>query len=145
MNNITAIFKEKKLKLTPQRIAVYKYLKSTVEHPSAETIYKALQPEYPTMSLATVYKALKTLVEVDLVQELNVGEGNFRYDGNTCPHPHIQCLQCGRVDDIKDVCFSYLNEKITPYTDYEVLTNQTYFYGLCNECKQNKNVSTEAD
>lgn len=50
MNNITAIFKEKKLKLTPQRIAVYKYLKSTNEHPSAETIYKSLQPEYPTMS-----------------------------------------------------------------------------------------------
>ena len=83
MNNITNIFREKKLKLTPQRIAVYRYLQSTKEHPSAETIYKALQPEYPTMSLATVYKALKTLVEVDLVQELNVGEGNFRYDANT--------------------------------------------------------------
>lgn len=145
MNNITAIFKEKKLKLTPQRIAVYKYLKSTEEHPSAETIYKALQPEYPTMSLATVYKALKTLVEVDLVQELNVGEGNFRYDGNTCPHSHIQCLQCGRVEDIKDVCFSDLNEKIAPYTNYEVLTNQIYFYGLCNECKQNKDALSEAD
>src|SRR3712207_1526980 len=94
MHNITNIFKEKKLKLTPQRMAVYKYLKSTKEHPSAEMIYKALQPDYPTMSLATVYKALKTLVEVDLVQELNVGENNFRYDGNIYPHPHIQCLNC---------------------------------------------------
>ncbi|SQB89846.1 Zinc uptake regulation protein [Clostridium tetanomorphum] len=111
MNNITAIFKEKKLKLTPQRIAVYRYLKSTKEHPSAEVIYKALQPEYPTMSLATVYKALKTLVEVNLIQEINVGEGNFRYDGNICPHSHIQCLQCGRVDDVEDICFEDLNKK----------------------------------
>ena len=98
MDNISSIFKEKKLKLTPQRIAVCKYLKSTKEHPSAETIYKALQVEFPTMSLATVYKALKTLVEVDLVQEINVGEGNFRYDGNVCSHPHIQCLTCGSVN-----------------------------------------------
>ena len=82
MEDIILTFKEKKLKLTPQRLAVYQYLKSTSEHPSAETIYKSLQPNYPTMSLATVYKTLKTLVEIGLVQELNVGEGNFRYDGN---------------------------------------------------------------
>jgi Fur family peroxide stress response transcriptional regulator len=138
MNNLTEVFKEKKLKLTPQRIAVYKYLKSTKEHPSAEVIYKALQPEYPTMSLATVYKALKTLVEVDLVQELNVGEGNFRYDGTVCPHSHIQCLSCGKVDDIESVCFSDLNQKIQEYTDYEVMTNQVYFYGICKDCKDKK-------
>ena len=135
MNNISSIFREKKLKLTPQRIAVYKYLQSTKEHPSAEIIYKALQPEYPTMSLATVYKALKTLVEVGLVQEINVGEGNFRYDGNVCAHPHIQCVNCGKVDDVEDVCFNDLNDKIKPYTKYEVLTNQVYFYGLCENCK----------
>ena len=58
MEDIILTFKEKKLKLTPQRLAVYQYLKSTREHPSAETIYKALQPNYPTMSLATVYKTL---------------------------------------------------------------------------------------
>lgn len=136
MDNLANIFREKKLKLTPQRIAVYKFLQSTDEHPSAETIYKALQPEYPTMSLATVYKALKTLVEVNLVQEINVGEGNFRYDGNICPHPHIQCLNCGKVDDIHGICFSDLNDKVKNFTDYEIISNQVYFYGICKCCKQ---------
>ncbi|CDI50553.1 Fur family transcriptional regulator [Clostridium tetani] len=136
MNNITAIFKEKKLKLTPQRIAVYKYLKSTNKHPSAETIYKSLQAEYPTMSLATVYKTLKTLVEVDLIQEINVGEGNFRYDGKINSHSHIQCISCGKVDDIDDINFENLNDKIKPCTDYDVLSNQVYFYGICSCCKK---------
>lgn len=134
MDNITAIFKEKKLKLTPQRIAVYMYLRSTKEHPSAETIYKALHKDYPTMSLATVYKALKTLVEVNLVRELNVGEGNFRYDGNVTPHPHIQCMSCGKVDDIEGISFDDLNDKIRNYTDYEIISNRVYFYGICTEC-----------
>lgn len=137
MNNLTGIFREKKLKLTPQRIAVYKFLKSTKEHPSAETIYKALQPEYPTMSLATVYKALKTLVEVDLVKEINVGEGNFRYDGNVNPHPHIQCLDCGKVDDIEGISFSDLNDTARNYTDYDIVDNKIYFYGICSCCKSN--------
>ena len=137
MNTIIGIFKDKKLKLTPQRIAVYKYLKSTIEHPSAEIIYKAIQPEYPTMSLATVYKALKTLIEVNLVQEINVGEGNFRYDGNMCSHPHIQCLTCGRVEDISGICFSDLDDKVKPFTDYQIMESRVYFYGLCKECKKN--------
>ncbi|MGH4123034.1 MAG: Fur family transcriptional regulator [Clostridium sp.] len=136
MDNITTIFREKKLKLTPQRIAVYKYLKSTKEHPSAEVIYKALQPTYPTMSLATIYKALKTLVGVELIIELNVGEGNFRYDGNMASHPHVQCISCGRVDDIEGICFSNLNEDVKQYTTYEVLANKIYFYGLCENCKK---------
>ena len=136
MDNITTIFREKKLKLTPQRIAVYKYLQSTKEHPSAEVIYKALQPTYPTMSLATVYKALKTLVEVELIIELNVGEGNFRYDGNMCSHPHIQCMSCGKVDDIEGICFSNVNEDVKQHTSYEVLASKIYFYGLCENCKQ---------
>lgn len=136
MDNITNIFREKNLKLTPQRIAVYKYLKSTCEHPSAELIYKALQPSYPTMSLATVYKSLKTLVEVKLIQEINLGEGNFRYDAKVCPHSHVQCLSCGKVEDIDDICFEDLNAKIASHTNFEVLSNQVYFYGLCTNCKE---------
>jgi Fur family peroxide stress response transcriptional regulator len=134
LESITSVFKDKKLKLTPQRIAVYKYLKSTKEHPSAESIYKALQPEYPTMSLATVYKALKTLVAVNLVQELNVGEGNFRYDAEVKSHPHIQCVSCGRVDDIMGIDLMYLNDKVSDYSDYTILSNKVYFYGTCSNC-----------
>ncbi|MDO5039702.1 Fur family transcriptional regulator [Clostridium sp.] len=135
MENITAIFKEKKLKLTPQRLAVYKYLMSTKEHPSAEVIYKAIQKDFPTMSLATVYKALKTLVEVGLVQELNVGEGNFRYDGNMNSHPHIQCINCGKVDDLMNISLDHLNSEVEQKSNYKVLSNQTYFYGLCKDCQ----------
>ena len=135
MYNITSIFREKKLKLTPQRIAVYKYLMGTKEHPSAEIIYKALQKDYPTMSLATVYKALKTLVEVNLIQEINVGEGNFRYDGNSSEHCHIQCLHCGRVDDLEEMDSKSLNEKAETHSKYKIVSNKIYFYGICEDCQ----------
>ena len=135
MENITSIFREKKLKLTPQRLAVYKYLMSTNEHPSAEIIYKALQPEYPTMSLATVYKALKTLVEVKLVQEINVGEVNFRYDANSHEHAHIQCINCSKVTDLENISFTTLNRTAEECSEYKVLSNRIFFYGLCKDCQ----------
>ncbi|NRZ08808.1 Fe2+ or Zn2+ uptake regulation protein [Clostridium beijerinckii] len=87
------------------------------------------------MSLATVYKALKTLVDVGLIQEINVGEGNFRYDGNSLPHPHLQCLSCGRVDDFKDLSLDNLNALAKEHTDYQIVSNKVYFYGYCSNCK----------
>lgn len=137
MDNITKTFKEKKLKLTPQRIAVYKYLKGTKEHPSAEVIYKALQEDYPTMSLATVYKTLKTLVEVNLIMELNLGEGNFRYDATTSNHSHIQCLHCSKVVDLYGLQVDDLNAKASEISEFEILNSQSYFYGVCGSCKKN--------
>ena len=135
MDHIASIFKEKKLKLTPQRLAVYNYLINTTSHPSADVIYTDIHIQYPTMSLATVYKALKTLVEVGLIQEINVGEGNFRYDGNSYPHPHLQCLGCGKVDDFKDLTLDNLNSLAENHTDYKIISNKVYFYGYCTNCQ----------
>ncbi|MCE5221599.1 MAG: transcriptional repressor [Clostridium sp.] len=135
MDYIASIFREKKLKLTPQRLAVYNYLINTTSHPSADVIYTDIHVQYPTMSLATVYKALKTLVDVGLIQEINVGEGNFRYDGNSSSHPHLQCLGCGKVDDFKDLSLDNLNSLAEKHTDYQIVYNKVYFYGYCADCK----------
>lgn len=135
MDQIASIFKEKKLKLTPQRLAVYNYLINTTAHPSADTIYTDIHVQYPTMSLATVYKALKTLVEVGLIQEINVGEGNFRYDANSFPHPHLQCLKCGKVDDFLNFTLDDLNASAQNHTDYKIVSSKVYFYGYCKNCQ----------
>ena len=119
MDNITSIFKEKKLKLTPQRLAVYLHLMGTKEHPSAEAIYKAL----------------KTLVEVGLVQEINVGEGNFRYDATVDDHAHIQCLKCGKVDDLTAKAFPDLNQIAEENSKYKIQWNKLFFYGVCEDCQ----------
>lgn len=136
MDNLNLFFKEKNLKLTPQRYAIYQYLAGTKSHPSAEMIYNELRPTYPTMSLATVYKTLKTLIQLGIVQELNVGEDNFRFDGNSSLHPHIICTCCGRVDDIENVDFTYLNKEAENNSTYKVSAHQLYFYGKCKECQK---------
>lgn len=135
MQDIALIFKEKKLKLTPQRLAIYNYLMNTTSHPSADTIYNAIHDQFPTMSLATVYKAVKTLAEVGLIQEINVGEGNFRYDGTPYSHPHIQCSKCGKVEDLKNISLDYLNSLAEENCEYKVVSSKVYFYGYCKDCQ----------
>jgi Fur family transcriptional regulator, peroxide stress response regulator len=136
MVDVVKVLKEKGYKVTPQRIAVYDVLKNTKEHPTVEVIYNKLQPMYPTMSLATVYKSLEMFKDLDLVQELNVGEDKFRYDANVNPHPHITCVACGRVDDVDNEMFFNLSEQVSIKTGYQITGQKLYFYGHCPACKQ---------
>ena len=40
----------KKIKVTPQRMAVYSILKQSKYHPNVEMIYQKLKPDFPAMS-----------------------------------------------------------------------------------------------
>lgn len=140
MDEATVLLKEKGLKVTPQRLAIVNLLKNTKEHPSAETIYKKLSSDFPTMSLATVYKTLEMLKNIGLVQELNVGEGSFRYDANIESHPHVVCLSCNRVDDLDESVLKDVMDEVKKHTDYLLTEQKLYFYGYCPEC-QNKQVN----
>ncbi len=125
-------------KVTPQRLAVYEALARTRSHPRAEMLYKELRPSYPTMSLATVYKSLSILCEIGLAQELSFGEDAFRYDADTSDHPHVRCVQCGRVDDVEAIDTKELTDEVAHSTGYHLTDHQLYFFGICPECRSKK-------
>lgn len=136
MKNLADLLKSKNLKVTPQRLAIFHMLYNTKEHPSAEVIYKSLQETHPTMSLATVYKTLDSFKKSNLVQEINVGEDSFRYDVSVHSHPHIVCVECHKVFDMDSPYLKDVREKVSEETDFKILNEQLYFYGICPECQQ---------
>lgn len=137
MKEAAQILRDKGLKVTPQRIAIYTMLMGTKAHPSAETIYRSLEATNPTMSLATVYKTLDSLQGVQLVQELNVGDGCSRYDAETRSHPHFICKTCGEVFDFPiTVLTKELKSHIQDQTDYRIDSAQVFFYGECPACQK---------
>lgn len=136
MKETAQLLREKGLKVTPQRIAVYNMLLSTTEHPNAEMIYKTLEPANPTMSLATVYKTLDFFKQLGLVQELNVGEPSSRYDAVVKCHPHTVCKVCGKVDDLHMEELTEVAKKLVPHLDFDVECEQLILYGTCAECKK---------
>lgn len=141
MNTIAALLREKGLKVTPQRIAIYQMLKNTKCHPTADTIYQALSPANPAMSLATVYKTLDSFQSVDLVQQLNVGNNCSRYDAEIKSHPHFICTQCNQVIDFQASGLANIKEKIENETDCIIEREQLFFYGICPECQKKEHSS----
>ncbi|MCL2321466.1 MAG: transcriptional repressor [Oscillospiraceae bacterium] len=135
MVEIASELKKNKLKLTPQRLAIYRFLKETKSHPSADDIYKAIFKSFPSISLATVYKTLKTLVDVELISEINVGEGSFRYECNIGePHSHFYCNKCNKVEDIELKTLTSIKEDLEKSTNNKIDSLKIYLFGTCKNC-----------
>lgn len=135
MKDTTQILREKNIKVTPQRIAVYNMLLNTEQHPDAETIHKSLEITNPTISLATIYKTVDYFKSLGLVQELNVGQGRSRYDAIVEAHPHTVCLCCGKVEDLFNEELLNLHKKIPTESGFVADFEQVIFYGKCKDCK----------
>ena len=87
-------------KLTPQRLAVIRYMLGNEEHPSALKIHKELKRRYPTLSFSTVYNTLSMLEKITELQSIHVFDNFLNYDPNTNPHIHFYCTSCGHISDI---------------------------------------------
>src|SRR5438552_18170492 len=77
-------------RFTRQRAAVYAYLSSVGNHPTAEQVFAAVRKALPNISLATVYKALEALVEVGVAARIT-DAGVARYDARSEAHYHLRC------------------------------------------------------
>lgn len=125
------------IKVTPQRIAIYRELASTDQHPSTETIYKKIKDYYPNISLTTVYRTLETFEKLGLIAVVNVLYNAARYDANLTPHHHIVCTDCKKVEDVYDESLNNLDISNKTLGDYKVEGYSLLLSGQCKNCRSN--------
>jgi Fur family peroxide stress response transcriptional regulator len=76
--DIVTLFKDKGLKSTPQRIAVYKFLDEHRTHPDVETVYEGVSKDNPAFSKTTVYNCLQALSECGLLMPIKIDNEKIR-------------------------------------------------------------------
>ncbi len=135
VNNFIEHSKRLGLKVTPQRIAIYRELAITDKHPSTENIYKKIKDYYPNISLTTVYRTLETFEKLGLVSIVNVLSSAARYDANLETHHHIVCSKCKKVEDVYDESLNKLNISAKTLGDYKVHGYSLILNGTCRTCR----------
>lgn len=124
----------KTLKHSRQRDSIKAFLKDRFDHPTADTVYTCIREEYPNISLGTVYRNLNLLVELGEIQKLTCGDGKDHFDYNTAPHYHFVCNCCGAVQDLPLEPQANIEAIAQQYTDGQIESHMTYFYGICCDC-----------
>lgn len=93
-------FHQAGMRLTRQRMAIYRELSSRFDHPDVDMLYKAVKPRIPQISLFTVYRTMNALEAAGMVWRVATWKGHARYDGNVETHGHFLCETCGRIHDM---------------------------------------------
>ena len=88
------------MRLTRQRLAIYRELESRFDHPDVERVFRAVKPRIPQISLFTVYRTMNALEAAGMVLRVATVKGHARYDGNADTHSHFLCETCGKIDDV---------------------------------------------
>ncbi len=130
--------KQHRLKVTPQRTAIFNILAEDDNHPSADEIFKKIQMKLPNISFDTVNRTLLTFAEIGLI-DLAEGHGTpRRFDTNLQPHHHFFCVKCGQLTDFD--CKACDNLKIPEKIRAKFLINsqRVVLKGLCDACRATK-------
>lgn len=131
---LTDLFRERGLRVTPQRQMIFGLLAGNDAHPTVESLYERAQAEMPTMSLKTVYQTVHDLEALGEVSVLDLGTGSLRVDPNVeHAHHHLVCSSCGRVRDLP-VEFDGLRVPGRFRRDFTVDSVQVIFRGRCDNC-----------
>ena len=125
--------KEKKLKVTPQRMAILNEIKKN-GHISIEEIYENIKKDYPSISLATVYKNITSLYEANLLREVKAPYQKQRYELSCDRHIHVSCEKCGKLEDVHLELSSVMNE-CSDITQYQLHDMSVVFLGICADCR----------
>lgn len=134
--------KERRFRLTPQRLAVIRILATSQEHLSVEEIYQRVKSDFPVTSLATIYKIINVLRKVGELMELGFVDDCNRYDGaRPFPHPHLICTYCRKILDPDISTLNELTKEVEEKTGFQIVNHRLDFFGICPECQKKKSIS----
>jgi Fur family peroxide stress response transcriptional regulator len=122
-------------KLTPQRLAVIKYMLGNESHPSALTIHGDLKKRYPSLSFSTVYNTLNVLEEIGEVRSVFVFSDHLNYDPHVEPHIHFLCRECKRIHDIHIADIDGVQLPAGEIDGHIVDSSQLILKGTCKNCR----------
>jgi Fur family peroxide stress response transcriptional regulator len=92
--------REAGLKLTQQRLEIFREIASRTDHPDAETVYHAVHGRLPSVSLDTVCRTLWLLYDLNLIATYGRLRDTVHFDPNPAPHHHYICVRCGVIRDL---------------------------------------------
>ena len=126
---------ERSAKHFRKRDAILTCLRGTTVHPSAEWVYEQLRAEHSDISLATVYRNLALFKSQGTIASLGTVQGVERFDGNTAPHVHYICTDCGCILDLEGIAVpEELNNAAACSAGGQISGCQLTFTGKCKNC-----------
>jgi Fur family peroxide stress response transcriptional regulator len=131
---IIAQLREKRLKITSQRLAVIDVLIEQGNfHPGASLVYKKAKKKQKSLSLSTTYATLNELSRLGIIKTLQFDRMENRYEGNLEQHINLVCERCKKILDYK-VPITVDRRGVAKKTGFSITDTRLEYYGYCRDC-----------
>ncbi len=124
------------MKLTHQRMEIFREVAMSEEHPDAEEIYNKVRKRLPSLSLDTVYRTLWSLLDLGLITTLGLPRKTVRFDANMRLHHHFVCTKCGMTRDFYSKKLDRLKIPGSEEILETVQRTQVEVIGICMKCSK---------
>lgn len=125
------------VKLTYQRLEIFREVAASLEHPDAEAVFKRVRLRMPTVSLDTVYRTLWLLNDLGVVTTLGPRRESVRFDANPRAHHHYVCVRCGLTLDFESVDLArFVPDAVKKMGS--IVTTRLEVSGVCAKCVKEK-------
>ena len=131
---LTAEFRTRGLKVTPQRQLLFSLLHGHTGHPTAESLFAEASDRMPGISLRTVYQTVNDLVTMGELHALQFAGGSTRFDPNVDDHHHAHCDVCGELHDVYVDHFDSL--LVSGFAGFQPERASIGFGGVCASCRE---------
>ncbi len=145
MERMMSMLRQAGVRLTPQRLEIFREVAGTDEHPDAETIYKRIRKRMPTVSLDTVYRTLWLFKDVGLIAALEGLSERIRFDANVRPHHHFVCERCGAIRDFEVDADREWKPPHSIAAIGDVHSTHIELRGICSQCKNKRKNNIETN
>lgn len=143
LEHLKAVAKAAGVKLTHQRLEIFREVASSLDHPDAEAVFRAVQARMPTVSLDTVYRTLWMLNDLGLITTLGRRRGTVRFDGNIRDHHHYICVRCGLARDFESPAFNTLQIPAAVAEFGRAIATHVEIRGICKGCAKEEASATK--
>jgi Fur family peroxide stress response transcriptional regulator len=134
MDRFENVVRRAGVKLTQQRIEIFREVARTGDHPDIETVFTSVRKKMPTVSLDTVYRTLGLFADLGLVTTVRPLNARVRFDANTEAHHHFFCTRCGATLDFEPRDFENLEVPKAATSLGRVDSRHIELRGLCAAC-----------
>jgi Fur family peroxide stress response transcriptional regulator len=133
------------VKLTHQRLEVFRELAASHDHPDADAIFREVRRRVPTVSLDTVYRTLWLLNDLGLITTLGPRRESVRFDANLRHHHHYVCVQCGLARDFESAELNALRIPEPVKRLGSIAGTHVEVRGVCESCMKRARKASHPD
>ncbi|MCJ2163368.1 MULTISPECIES: transcriptional repressor [unclassified Pseudodesulfovibrio] len=125
------------LKLTQQRLLIFKVFMSDEKKMSPEELLMEVQNIDTSISRSTVYRTVKHLHNAGIARCIHLSDGATHYEPMGDQYCQMICERCGRAIPIKNPYLECLQQETARQQGFTLFRYQTFLYGLCCQCSGN--------